>query len=261
MSLICPTQNEPVTLTCIDRQVATLIWRVKPHNDRFSYTANEEEGKVKIVDGNFTAILVDVSNSSGINTGETVADLTSTLTAPIMAITNGTIITCETLYSLQEPATKTTSSITLILAGTVGLVLCSLHSNKQLTFLSLQRSQSQLLLHLKQDLIYFKKIRCNFLQHFSMELLLTTTTSPSVDQMNSFWIYPELLLTSQGYITSHPSMLLLIIVQDKVLLLLSTFLMVCDIIHYTSIGSGSCMRCTLHMRIGITCAVSKLLAK
>lgn len=122
MSPICPRQSELVSLTCIDRQVATLIWRIEPHNDRFSYTANEKEGKVKIV-GNFTAILVNVSNKSSISTGETVADLTSTLTVPTMATTNGTIISCETLYSLQKPATKATSSITLIFAGTVGVKL------------------------------------------------------------------------------------------------------------------------------------------
>ena len=119
MSPICPRQS--ITLTCTDKLVATLIWRVKP-DIKISYTANEEEGKVKTLGTNFTAVLVDVSNNSSISTGETVADLTSTLTAPTMAITNGTIITCETLFSFQQPLHVLNSSITLILAGKICIV-------------------------------------------------------------------------------------------------------------------------------------------
>ena len=116
MSPICPRQNESITLTCTDKLVVTLIWNVKPGGE-IHYIAADEEGRVRMIGGNFTAVLVDVSNKSISNTGEMVADLTCTLTVPTLAITNGTIVTCETLNSLQAPLTVLNSSITLILAG------------------------------------------------------------------------------------------------------------------------------------------------
>ena len=117
MSPICPRQNESVTFNCTDKQVIALIWNVKPGGE-YSYVSTHKEGRVRIISDNFTAVLVDVSNKSISNTGEPVADLTSTLTAPTMAITNGTIITCETANSLQEPLHVLNSSITLVLTGT-----------------------------------------------------------------------------------------------------------------------------------------------
>lgn len=118
MSSICPTQNGSVILTCADSLVTILIWRVIKH-DRKTYSPVDKEGTVRMFGSYFTAVLDDVSNKSNSSTGELVADLSSTLTAPNMAITNRTIITCETLHSLNKEETRATSSITLFLAGTV----------------------------------------------------------------------------------------------------------------------------------------------
>ena len=122
MSPICLRQNESFTLTCTDRLVAALTWRIKP-DIKISFIATEEEETEKKSGTNFTAVLVNVSYRSNSSNGGTVADVTSTLTAPTMAITNGTIVTCGTRYSLQEPAAETTSSFTLIFAGVVALFL------------------------------------------------------------------------------------------------------------------------------------------
>ena len=118
MSPICPRQNESVSVICTDKLVTILIWRVTtyPDDDR-PFSAVDREGKFRILGDHFTAVLVDVSNKLNSSTGEPVADLTSTLTAPTVAITNGTTITCGTLYSLQKPLHVLNSSITLILAG------------------------------------------------------------------------------------------------------------------------------------------------
>ena len=99
--------------------MAALIWRVKPHNDR-TFSATEKEGSIKVVGGIFTAVLVNVSNESTNNNGGTVADLTSTLTAPTMAIRNGTIVTCHTVHDIHKQEDGLNSSNILIFAGGVG---------------------------------------------------------------------------------------------------------------------------------------------